>query len=130
MNGPGLGGAAPVVLVVDDDPAIRLLCRVNLELAGYRVHEAETLAEARDAMAADEVALILLDLHVGTGDGRAFLRELRDEGNAVPVTLFTGSAEVDEQHRRLADGVLPKPFDLEELSATVDRLAPRVDSGM
>ena len=40
------------VLVVDDDPSLRLLCRVNLELEGYRVPEAATLDEARAALAA------------------------------------------------------------------------------
>jgi DNA-binding response OmpR family regulator len=127
MHAPDPGGAS-TVLVVDDDQAIRLLCRVNLELGGYRVLEAETLAQARDALATGGVALVLLDVHVGLGDGRAFLRDLREDGNRVPVALFTGSSEVDEQYRRLADGVVPKPFALEELTATVERLVARVDS--
>src|SRR5579884_1653728 len=40
--GVALGDAKPAVLVVDDEPAIRLLCRVNLELEGCRVLEAST----------------------------------------------------------------------------------------
>ena len=45
------GTAAQTVLVVDDDDSLRLLCRVNLELDGYRVLEAGSLAEAREALA-------------------------------------------------------------------------------
>ena len=60
------GGA---VLIVDDEPSIRLLCRVNLELEGYRVVEAETLAEARSALAEESFALVLLDLQIGAESG-------------------------------------------------------------
>ena len=56
------------VLVVDDDQALRLLCRVNLELEGYRVLEAGTLEDAAVAVANEQVDVILLDVHVGTGD--------------------------------------------------------------
>ena len=41
------------VLVVDDEPALRLLCRVNLELEGHRVLEASTLTEARELIATE-----------------------------------------------------------------------------
>jgi DNA-binding response OmpR family regulator len=117
---------APTVLVVDDDPALRLLCRVNLELEGYRVLEAPTLEDASVALGTERVDVVLLDVHVGSGDGRSFLRALREEDNPVPVALFTGSSEIDELHRELADCVLAKPFALDDLTSTVERLA-RVD---
>jgi DNA-binding response OmpR family regulator len=125
MRAPGV---ASTVLVVDDDPALRLLCKVNLELEGYRVLEAATLEAAADALGTGGVGVILLDVHVGGGDGRAFLRRLRDEENSVPVALFTGSSEIDHAHRRLADEVLPKPFELDQLTSTVARLASRLGS--
>src|SRR5262249_31925716 len=56
----------PVVLVVDDEPAIRLLCRVNLEIGGYTVREAGTLGEAREQLAAGPIDVALLDVHIGT----------------------------------------------------------------
>ena len=53
------GHAAPArVLVVDDEPSIRLLCRVNLELDGHVVLEAETLAAARKTVEAAMSAMI------------------------------------------------------------------------
>jgi len=125
-----MGGAASVttVLVVDDDPALRLLCRVNLELEGYRVLEAATIEAAGDAVATEPVEVILLDVHVGTDDGRQFLRELRDAEVAVAVALFTGSSTLDDESRELADAILPKPFALEELTSTVQRLTRPIDS--
>src|SRR3954454_15973557 len=107
MNVPGSG---ETVLVVDDDPSLRLLCRVNLELDGYRVLEAPTLGAAAEAVATGAVDVVLLDVHVGTEDGRQFLRELRDAEYDVAVALFTGSSQIDDDSRRLADAILPKPF--------------------
>ncbi len=113
------------ILVVDDAPAIRMLCRVNLELDGHRVLEAGTLAEARGALAAEEPpALVLLDLHVAGEDGLDLLAEIRREHPEVRVVLLTGTAELEDGARGLADGVLPKPFSLEQLASTVHRLAP------
>src|SRR3954452_22419422 len=123
MNVPGSGGT---VLVVDDDPSLRLLCRVNLELDGYRVLEASTIGAAAEAVATAAIDVVLLDVHVGQDDGREFLRELRDAEQDLAVALFTGSSTIDDESRKLADAVLPKPFALEELASTVARLARRV----
>src|SRR5581483_5058003 len=120
--------ARTTVLVVDDDASLRLLCRVNLELEGYRVLEAATLEEAAETIATEAVDVILLDVHVGSGDGRVFLRQLRDAETDVRVALFTGSSKLDDEDREIADGVLPKPFALEQLTETVRRLARPVDS--
>jgi len=59
------------VLVVDDDAAIRFLCRVNLELDGWAVHEAAAIEQARATLAATLVDIVLLDVHVGVGDGNS-----------------------------------------------------------
>jgi DNA-binding response OmpR family regulator len=111
------------ILVVDDEPAIRLLCRVNLELEGFRVLEAATLAEARERLEDDEIDAILLDVHVGSEDGYELLRELSDRESPVRVALLTGSVDVATVDARLADAVIPKPFSLETLCATARTLA-------
>jgi two-component system, OmpR family, alkaline phosphatase synthesis response regulator PhoP len=113
-------GAKQVVLVVDDEPAIRLLCRVNLELAGYEVREAGTLDDARSELG-DGVDVVLLDMHIGNERGDTLLRELTDAG--IPVGVVTGSTELDAIAGIGANAVLGKPFTIEELEATVARLA-------
>jgi DNA-binding NtrC family response regulator len=70
------GGGTGVILVVDDEPAIRLLCRVNLELEGYRVLEAASLDDARRALDSGDIALVLLDMRIGMERGDALLDEL------------------------------------------------------
>ena len=116
---------APLVLIVDDDASLRLLCRVNLELDGYRVAEAQSVAAAEDALAGDGIDLILLDVHVGADNGVDLMRSLRKRGHGAPVVLFTGSARLDQPTIAEADGVVPKPFRLEQLLDVVRSLAPR-----
>ena len=113
------------VLVVDDDRSIRFLCRVNLELDGWQVLEAATLAEARNQIAEGDVdlVLVLLDLHVGAGRGLDLLAELRAVRPDVPVALLTGSAEAPAEAG--ADAVISKPFTLDELRETVHSLVAR-----
>lgn len=112
----------PTVLVVDDDASLRLLCRVNLELDGYRVLEAPTVAEAEDMLLAEPVDVVLLDVHVGPESGIDLMRSLRERGAAPPVVLVTGTAQLDADTRAEADGVVGKPFRLEELHEVVRRL--------
>lgn len=113
-------GTSKVVLVVDDEPAIRLLCRVNLELSGYEVREAGSLDEARSKLA-DDVDVVLLDLHLGNERGDELLAELVDQ--AIPVAVVTGSVDLEAVAGTSAAAVLGKPFTIEELEETVARLA-------
>ena len=124
MTGASASGGMPTILIVDDDASLRLLCRVNLELDGYNVLEAPSVAAAEDALAADAVDLFLLDVHIGADDGLALMRSLRDREHLAPVVLFTGSAQLDAATIREADGVVPKPFRLEQLLDVVRELAP------
>jgi DNA-binding response OmpR family regulator len=114
------GGVGKTVLVVDDDASLRLLCRVNLELDGYRVLEASSMAEGAASLAAGQIDAVLLDLHLGDGDGRTLLASLG--ANRPPVALFTGSEIIGPELRALAEEVLPKPFTLDALKSTVGKL--------
>jgi DNA-binding NtrC family response regulator len=114
------GGARHTVLVVDDEPAIRLLCKVNLELGGYEIREAGSLDEARRQVA-EGVDVVLLDLHLGNERGDVLLAELLEQG--IPVAVVTGSVDLDAIGAMNATAVLGKPFTIEELESTVARLA-------
>ena len=108
---------------MDDEPAIRLLCRVDLELEGREVVEAAAIDEAGARLAARPVDVMLLDVHVGTGNGLELLREARIEHPELPVALLTGSSGAGTVEHTGADALVPKPFRIEELSGTVARLA-------
>ena len=117
MDSPG-----HTVLVVDDDPSIRMLCRLNLELDGWDVREAAGLPQARVQLADGAVDVVVLDVHVGSGNGLEFLQELRRSRPGVKVAMLTGS---DRLQGVDSDAVIPKPFTIEQLTTTVANLASR-----
>jgi DNA-binding NtrC family response regulator len=109
-----VGESGLSVLVVEDDPSLRLLCRVNLELEGFRVRDAESMAEARAAIAEERPALVFLDVHLGPTLSDQLLDELI--ADAIPVVIVSGTVDV-AQYRGRATDVLGKPFALEDLVA-------------
>jgi DNA-binding response OmpR family regulator len=117
------GEEVATVLVVEDDPALRMLCRVNLELENYRVLEAATIARAEDVLAEEHVDVLLLDLHVGDRNGFELLPLLRAEHPHVAVCLLSGTSDVDPPKTPGVAGFIRKPFELDELSNAVRRLA-------
>ena len=113
------------VLVVDDDAAIRFLCRVNLELDGWAVREAEAIEQARETLAGVAVDIVLLDVHVGVESGLDFIEEIRAGHPGVPVVLLTGSVGSPGLEGVDADAVISKPFTLDQLTGTLGKLVPR-----
>ena len=118
------GGQAPTrVLVVDDEPSIRLLCRVNLELDGHEVLEAESLATVRATLAEEHVDIVVLDVHLRGERSDALVAECHARRPPIPVVLVTGSVEITHPALAGAEAVLPKPFEIDALLSTVRDLA-------
>jgi DNA-binding NtrC family response regulator len=113
------------VLVVDDDAAIRFLCRVNLEFDGWSVHEAGAIEQARQKLEAAAVDVVLLDVHVGIESGLDFIAEIRERHPGVPVVLLTGSVGSPSLDGVSADAIISKPFTLDQLTGTLGKLVPR-----
>jgi DNA-binding response OmpR family regulator len=116
----------PAVVVADDDEAMRMLCRINLELEGYRVLEAGS-GEDLDRLLAqgDPIALLLLDIHLGDQDGMDIARSLRAARPDLAIAFVTGSGFYSRDDANVVgDATIRKPFTLEELIGTVRRLAP------
>ena len=121
--GPPAGGATePTVLLVEDDPSLRLLCRVNLELEHYRVLEAESVGRAEELVVREEIDVVLLDLHVGERDGTELLPLLRERRPRAAVCLLTGTSETDPPQEEGVAAFIRKPFELEQLTGTIERL--------
>jgi DNA-binding response OmpR family regulator len=122
----------PLVLVVDDEPDICELIRVNLELAGHRVTTAADGAEALDAVRREPPDAIFLDLVMPGVDGWAVLEDLKANSDRnlsdIPVFMVTARTEPDHRLRGGIEGALryiTKPFDPEELVGALDAaLAP------
>jgi two-component system, OmpR family, KDP operon response regulator KdpE len=112
-------GNERTVLVVDDEPSLRLLCRVNLELEGYRVLEAGTVAVAKELVGREAIDVVLLDVHLGAGSGLDVLDEVEALDLPARVVMLSGTSEISADVRTRVDGVLGKPFALSELSDAV-----------
>jgi two-component system alkaline phosphatase synthesis response regulator PhoP len=112
------------VLVVDDEPAIRLLCRVNLQADGFAVQEAQ------DGVAAMKIArewhpeLILLDVMMPGEDGFAVAERIRDDPDLVGtrVLFLTARADIGDNDRARGTGAVghvTKPFNPSSLGDEV-----------
>ena len=118
----------PVVLLVDDDVAIRRTMTVGLELEGFRIVCASGGKAALEAVKSVRPAVMLLDLTMPDLDGLEVLRRLRAEGEDLPVCVLSAREEVGDRVRGLeagADDYVVKPFALEEVSARLHALLRR-----
>jgi DNA-binding response OmpR family regulator len=126
------GSAGPVVLLVDDDPAIRRAVSAGLELEGFSVVAASGGRAALEAAARVAPAVILLDLSMPDLDGLEVLERLRASGDQVPVCVLSARDEVDDRVAGLqagADDYVVKPFALEEVVARLHALLRRRPAG-
>jgi two-component system, OmpR family, response regulator MprA len=121
--------APPLVLVVDDDRALRRAIRSALELAGYEVLLAadgvEALASFDDEE--NEPDLVVLDVLMPNLDGLTTCSAIRARSR-VPILMLTALTSVDERVEGLdagADDYLGKPFAVVELIARVRALLRR-----
>jgi two-component system, OmpR family, alkaline phosphatase synthesis response regulator PhoP len=127
-----MAAGVPTVLVVDDEPSLRLLCRVNLELDGFRVLEAGTISAARAVLMSEPVDVLILDVHIAGEDGRDLLDALRAARTSIRIAMLTGSADLRSSRFEAADSVIAKPFEPLDLIACVRELAQveHVDSSL
>ncbi len=116
------------LLVVDDDVEVRDLLRRALERDGHVVTTVATADAARNALHEHSADVVVLDLALPDGSGIELCRELRAEGNGVPVLMLTAHSEVGMRVGSLdagADDFLGKPFAVAELRARVRALGRR-----
>lgn len=115
------------VLVIDDEPDVLLLCRVNLQHAGHDVLEAPDgehgLEQARD----ERPDAIVLDLMLPAMDGYGVLAALQDDERTrdIPVLVLTAKAQREDRIRCWEEGAseyMTKPFSPSALSSTLAQL--------
>ena len=106
------------VLVVDDDAAVRMLCRIHLEEAGFRVVEASDGDKALETIRADRPDVVLLDIMMPRVSGWQVARAVKQIAPRVPVFLVTGfGIELSPEERRAhgVDVILVKPLQIQEI---------------
>jgi two-component system response regulator MprA len=120
------------VLLAEDDRAVRESLVRALTLEGYDVRAVSNGALALEALRAEPIDLLLLDVSMPVVDGITVCRVLRGERNRVPILMLTARTETSDRVAGLdagADDYLPKPFDLAELFARMRALLRRASNG-
>jgi DNA-binding response OmpR family regulator len=115
------------VLVIDDEPDVLLLCRVNLRHAGHEVLEARDGEHGIADAVTQSPDAIVLDLMLPSMDGYEVLRLLRkdERTSKVPILVLTAKAQIEDRKRSWelgADEFLTKPFSPEVLSEALERV--------
>ncbi|MEX1118312.1 MAG: response regulator transcription factor [Terrimicrobiaceae bacterium] len=121
------------ILVVEDDPHIRLGLMEALKSEGYDVCECREGLSALKQIRALDPALVILDVMLPGKSGFDICRELRASKNQVPVLMLTAKGQEVDKVVGLelgADDYVTKPFGLRELLARVAALLRRAGSGM
>ena len=120
--------AAPVILVVEDNHALREGLAMNLRLEGYEVVTASDGEEGMRLAFDARPDLIVLDIMLPSWSGLDILEELRKRNQDVPVLILSARHTTPDKVRGLklgADDYLSKPFDLPELLARVEAMLRR-----
>jgi DNA-binding response OmpR family regulator len=117
----------PTILLIDDEQEILTVLKIFLEGDGYHVEIATTGERLRQEQLDPWPALSLLDVNLVEEDGRDLCRHLKANAATKDIPIILYSAAMSEKQLRkeaLANDVLLKPFDLEDVRAKVHRLAP------
>ncbi|MCP9822388.1 response regulator transcription factor [Cyanobium sp. L1E-Cus] len=110
------------LLIVDDDPELRVFLRTELEIEGYACTEAASGQQALMQLRESRWDLLLLDWTLPDFSGVEICRRLRGSDDQTPVLMLTARDDVRERVEALdagADDYLTKPFSIEELLARV-----------
>ena len=118
---------AKAILIIEDEADIRSFVSRVLELEGYCAFKAKNSNEGIKMAREMPVALILLDLFLSGHNGWSVLTEMKSEPalSAIPVVVFTASAEISQRERALGMGAadyLVKPISAAGLRETVARI--------
>jgi DNA-binding response OmpR family regulator len=116
------------ILIVDDEPNVRLMLRTSLESAGYRVGYAEDGISALARLDETPYDLIVLDLQMPRMDGMELLRRMRSEGRSVPVVFLSAHGSIPDAVEAMKLGAidfLTKPITPEALRRVVAEVIER-----
>ncbi|MDJ0595111.1 MAG: response regulator [Pleurocapsa sp. MO_226.B13] len=114
------------ILVVEDNDDLLLLFKLVLESAGYRVETASSGSEALESVGKIQPQLVLLDIMMPGINGLQVARNIKQQQNyeSLPILLVSAIDRLreDRLHDSQADGILYKPFDLDDLIFRVGQL--------
>lgn len=118
----------PRVIVCEDEKFIRWALAEHLRSSGFIVFEAENGVQCIEQVEKNNPDVILLDLRMPKMDGTTTLQKLRKEGINIPVFILSGfgvAGSTSEANELGAQGFIPKPFHLSEISQLIQSTLQR-----
>src|ERR1035437_5083441 len=118
------------ILIVEDEPNMRMGLRDNLEFEGYEVDSAQDGQEGLDKIMNNKYSLVILDVMMPKMSGFDVCRNVRKKGINTPIILLTAKGEEIDKVLGLelgADDYVTKPFSLRELLARIKAILRRGD---
>jgi DNA-binding response OmpR family regulator len=119
----------PKILIVEDDPQITKILKLNLKLSGFDTDSAGTFKDAWFKITSEHFDLLLMDIGLPDGSGLDLCQKVRESGNDVPIVFLsalTDEATVVKGIKNGADDYLRKPFGLEELKVRVNKFVRKL----
>jgi len=118
------------ILIVDDEPKIRLMLQRYLEQEGFIIQSVASAKQAKVVLKQFSIDLILLDLRLGQEDGLDLLKAVREKYGNIGVIILSGKTELIDKIVGLelgADDYVTKPFHLRELYARIKTVLRRFE---
>ncbi len=112
------------ILIVDDEPAIRLTLETGLSLKGFRVTSAESGSEAAALLPKNKFDAVLCDVLMPDGDGLSVVKAVREFAADLPVILMTAQGSVETAFESIglgANDFIAKPFEISAVAALLQR---------
>ena len=119
---------SPRILIVEDDPTLRMALIDTLEEAAFEVFEADNGKEALLQLMHQDIDVIVSDVQMDVMDGNQLLAAVREKYPSIPFVMMTAHASVERAVAAMRDGAtdyLQKPFEATSLLETVTRMAKR-----
>lgn len=123
MQQAGGRASGRVILLVDDEPLVRMGTALLLEELDHCVVQASSAAQALELLAENvSIDLIITDFRMPDMDGLEMIDRARQQRPAIPAILMTGYAADDERFSSLDFPRISKPFSISEIEAALERV--------
>lgn len=116
------------ILIVEDDPQIAKVLKINLKLSGHETDHVSTISEAWETLQKDHFDLMCLDIGLPDGSGIDLCEKVRNNGDEIPILFMSARTDESTVVKGITTGgddYIRKPFGMEELKARMNKVMKR-----
>ncbi len=116
------------ILIIEDDPQISKVLKLNLKLNGHEIEDTNNITDAWQILRARHFDLILLDVGLPDGSGLDLCQKIRESGDETPILFLSARTDETTVVKAMNGGAndyLRKPFGMEELKVRMNKILKR-----